>query len=109
MATINISGIDKAELLAALYNNSRPIGMGFLQARAGIMTREIALEIMQKGDDHKRMFPDIHASTSTLRFDYLYGRPLKCDLSGDEVETWGYNRDHGDNAFEKIVEGLRNK
>jgi hypothetical protein len=110
MARVNIAGIDKAELLAALYNNSKPMGMGFLQARAGVMTREIAQEIIDKvGDDHKRMFPTIHAGTSNLKFDYLYGRPLKCNLEGDEVDTWGYNRDHGEDAFEKVVEGLRNK
>ena len=29
MDTIDISGIPKEALLAALYNNSKPIGMGF--------------------------------------------------------------------------------
>lgn len=35
---LNIKGLDKAEVLKALYNNSRVQGMGFLQAMAGEMT-----------------------------------------------------------------------
>ena len=30
--SIDIKGANKASVLAALYNNSRPQGMGFLQA-----------------------------------------------------------------------------
>jgi hypothetical protein len=41
--TISIRGIDKAEVLAALYNASRQQGMGFMHARgASSMTVEEA-------------------------------------------------------------------
>ena len=105
MAKISIKGIDKAELLAALYNHASPMGMGFLQARAGEMTKEQATELLGKGDDLSRMFPV--NGRRQLYFDYVYGRPLKVDLTGDELETSLYDRDWGKGAAEKIVEGLR--
>ena len=37
---IDISGLDKADVLAALYNNSRPLGLGFLHATPEDMTHE---------------------------------------------------------------------
>jgi hypothetical protein len=104
MAKIDIKGIDKADLLAALYNNASPMGMGFLQARPGVMTRESALELMEAGDDSSRMFP---STTRRMYFDYVYGRPLKVNLEGDELETSLYNRDWGKDAAEQIVESLR--
>lgn len=36
-------------------------------------------------------------------FDYVKGRVLKVDLSGDEVETWLYDRDNGEGAAEKAL------
>lgn len=106
MAKIDIKGIDKADLLAALYNNASPMGMGFLQARPGQMTREGALELMEAGDDSSRMFPNMKRR---MYFDYVYGRPLKVNLEGDELETSLYNRDWGKDAAEQIVESLRKK
>jgi hypothetical protein len=45
METIDISKLDKAEVLAALYNNSRQQGMGFMHSRgAAGMTKEEAAE-----------------------------------------------------------------
>lgn len=107
MAKIDIKDIDKAELLAALYNNASPMGMGFLQARTGEMTREDAVKLMEAGDDSSRMFPRL--GRSNTYFDYVYGRPLKIELGGNELETGLYNRDWGKDAAERIVEGLRNK
>lgn len=104
---INIVGIDKAELLAALYNNSRPMGMGFLQARDGIMTKEEAQKAIEVGDDSSRMFGKREElGTRHLYFDYLFGRPLKIDISGDTVRPWGYDRDNGQGAVARIVAKL---
>lgn len=100
---VDISDLDKAALLAALYNNSRPMGMGWLQARDGVMTVEQARAEIETGDDSARMF----GKQRELYFDYLRGRPLKIDLSGDVLRTWLYNRDNGRNAAERIVAKLR--
>jgi hypothetical protein len=90
---INIKGIDKAALLAALYNEARPLGMGFLQFNPAEMTREEAARYLE---------------TSTY-FDYVKGRPLKVDLSGDEFRGDLYDRDQGHGHAAQIVERLRAK
>lgn len=114
MNTVDISGVDKAQLLAALFNRSQPMGMGWLQAAAGPerMTTEDAQKLIDKAqagsrsDDHGRNFN--LDSDGDLYFDYLFGRPLKVDLSGDEVEPWGYDRDNGGpGTFSDIVDEVR--
>ena len=91
---MNIAGLDKAEVLAALYNGSRQQGMGFLQTRgAEDMTVEQAREELAKNERG--------------HFDYLHGRVMKIDLRGDELETWLYDRDNGQGAAEAIIDALR--
>jgi hypothetical protein len=46
-------------------------------------------------------------SAVTRDIDYFCGRGIKSNISGDTVNTWGYNRDAGTNAFENIVAKLR--
>ncbi len=89
---MNISNYNKAEVLAALYNNARVQGMGFLHAQAGDMTTEEAQHILDETPDKY--------------FDYVSGRVMKVDLSGDELRTHLYNRDNGDNAAEEIISKL---
>ena len=47
MSMVDISGLDKADVLAALYNKARPIGYGILNARLGDMTREQAQQLIE--------------------------------------------------------------
>lgn len=88
---INIKGINKAEVLAALYNNSRVQGMGALQARDGLMSKEDAETMIEK---------------SGLHFDYLHGKIMKVDLKGDDFDPWLYDRDNGDGAASRALEPL---
>ena len=83
---INIKGMDKAKVLAALYNHSIVQGLGVLQARPGDMTVADARRLIEDGK--KR---------GSLYFDYVYGRVLKVDLSRDnEFDERLYDRDLGD-------------
>lgn len=101
---VNIAGINKAELLAALYNEASPLGMGFLHYTPEKMTTEQAQALIDDGHDdlmfrrHQRLY-----------FDYVKGRPLKVDLSGDEMSTALYNRDQGQGSAERVVENLRRR
>lgn len=87
---INLKGLNKAEVLASLYNNSKVQGMGFLQARDGEMTKETAEELLKQ----------------TSKFDYLYGKVMKVDLSGDEFDPWLYDRDNGQGAALSAVTSM---
>lgn len=88
---IDLSGLDKAEVLAALYNASFVQGLGFMNARSGEMTTEQARELLK----------------DQTYFDYLYGKVMKVDLSGDMLDVWGYDRDNGQGAAKRVVDSLR--
>lgn len=94
---IAISKLDKAAVLAALYNNARVQGLGYLKSRPGDMTVEQARQELQRGDDHHN---------TNLCFDYLHGRVLKVDLSGDAFDPCLYDRDNGDGAAQRAVASI---
>lgn len=88
---MNISGLDKAEVLAALFNASRQIGMGLFDNRGdSAMSIETARLIVAEQTD----------------FDYLYGRVMKLSLDGEYLDTGLYNRDNGDGAAERALASL---
>jgi len=90
---IDIKGLDKAEVLAALYNNSRQQGMGFLDGRGQQkMTADQARELLKE-------------ETS---FDYLYGRVMKIQLEpeADTFEEYLYDRDNGKGAAQDAIDSL---
>jgi hypothetical protein len=45
---IDIRGVDKAELLAALYNRSRPLALGFLHATQNDMSVYQAFKVIKE-------------------------------------------------------------
>lgn len=90
---ISIKGLDKAEVLAALYNNSQPLGMGFLApGHSEQLSVEVAKAIIRETDD--------------LYFDYLRGRVMKVDLNGDEFDPRLYDRDNGSGAAQRALAPL---
>ncbi len=88
---IDISGLDKAVVLAALFNASQQLGMGFLDSSgAKDMTVEDARQ---------------YVSQQTY-FDYLRGRVMKVDLSKDSFDPWGFDRDNGPGAAKRAIDSL---
>ena len=81
--TIDISGLDKADVLRLLYNNARTQGMGVVHFTPEDMTRAEALDILDEGPPY---------------FDYLKGRVMKVSLDGDSLRTALYDRDNGPGA-----------
>jgi len=79
---IDISKLDKADILRRLYNNSHPLGLGILNYDPTDMSLDEAREILQK----------------QTRFDYFNGRVMKIDLSSNELEERLYDRDNGKGA-----------
>ena len=94
--SIDASDIPAGLLLAALYNNSRPIGMGHFHADAAIMTQEVA---------------DTHLENGKTFFDYLNGRPLKIQLKNmADINPHGYDRDNGgQGSLLRLVESMRTR
>lgn len=88
---LNIKELNKAEVLAALYNRAKPQGMGFMHYDPKPMSKDEAQEILDHGQPY---------------FDYLKGRVMKVDLSGDELEPHLYDRDNGAGAAQKALEDL---
>ncbi len=86
---IDLKKYDKAEVLAALYNHSKPQGMGILHYIPEDMGKKEAQEILDIDSD--------------LYFDYLKGRIMKVDLSKDELDPCLYDRDNGGRAAERAI------
>ena len=96
---INIEGLSKAAVLAALFNGSRQQGMGFLNAAgANPMTEAQAQEEI-----------DARADGNGWRsyFDYLRGRVMKVDIGGDTFDPYLYDRDNGRGAAAAVIASLR--
>ena len=89
---VDIKGLDKARVLKALYDHSHVQGLGFMHAaEEGTVTVESCAELLEK----------------YTQFDYLHGRVLKVDLSGDEFDERLYDRDCGEGAAQKAVDSVR--
>lgn len=87
---IDISKMNKAEVLAALYNRARPLGMGMLHFTPQDMTESEAEELLKQQQS----------------FDYLKGRVMKVNLSKDMLKTGLYNRDNGFESAENTLSKL---
>ncbi len=91
---IDISNKDKAEVLAALYNHSKPVGMGIVQYDPTPMTVDIARMVLKK---------------MGYSFGYLKGRTMKVNLEGDILYVYGYNRDNDHPGLaQKAISKCRN-
>ena len=89
--TIDIKGLDRLKLLQALYDGTRALGLGFLYDRPSGLPEGIA----------------VRYEPASSYIDYCEGRPIKSDLSKDEVDPWAYDRDAGTGAFAAAVDRLR--
>jgi hypothetical protein len=84
---LDITGMNKAELLAKLYNAA---GRSLIISPYPDMTIEEAQKIIaDKG----------------LRFDYLKGCILKIDLRNNKLNPAKYNRDNGPGVAEAAIKG----
>ncbi len=91
MTEISIVDLDKAEVLAALFNGARAQGAGFIHYSNVPMTALEARSLIEKN----------------TRFDYVQGRVLKVNLSGDSFDPWLYDRDNGMGAAKLVIDLLR--
>lgn len=99
--TISITGLSKAAVLSALFNQAKTQGLGTLHHQpAHIMSEEEAQALI-----------DVRISAAgRLAFDYLEGRVLKVDLTHDTLDVYLYDRDNGGaGTAARIIERVREK
>lgn len=90
---VNIVGIPKEKVLAALYNASSPMGLGFLNYDAEPMSEEKANELLLR----------------TNSFDYINGRVMKIKLDNDmQFDESLYDRDNGAGAAQRAIDNISN-
>jgi hypothetical protein len=95
--SVDISGLDKAELLAALVNATKTSPF-----HGPPMTLEQASAIIQD---------ELSAGEGRpFDFDYVDGRPIKCDIGGPRISAYHvarYDRDSGEGNMARVVGELR--
>lgn len=89
---VNIKGLNKATVLKALHDNSKAQGLSFLHLTELSLTDCEGI-IAESGD--------------RLYFDYLAGKVMKVDITGDEFDPWGYDRDNGDGAAQSAINSIQ--
>lgn len=92
---IDIRGIEKAALLAALYNGLNPGGASEdFNVRTAPMTKGEAQDI-------------INRIRGPLSFTHVKGRALMVDITGDSLDPQKYDQNLGQKAAEKIIVAMR--
>ena len=88
---INFANKDKATVLKALWENSKAQGMSFLHLpKSGTMSVAECAAALAKN-------PHV---------DYFAGKVIKVDFSSDSFDPWGYDRDNGEGAAAKVLQGV---
>jgi len=92
---ISIRGFSKAEVLAVLVRFSRAQGMSFMDPHSrDEMSVADARQVIRNCGDNQY-------------YDYLWGRVLKVDLSGDEFDPRLYDRDNGAGTAARAIKEIR--
>lgn len=90
---ISTSGLNKADVLAVLFNAAQAQGLGFLQHDVKSMDQAEA---------------QAYLNTGRRYFDYIKGRVLKIDLSDDqEFDERLYDRDNRTGTAADAIRSLR--
>jgi hypothetical protein len=99
---VNIAGLDKAEVLAALHAATHAQGMGLLHDKGPLSVDECRGIIAAVGAEDAET-----ARIGRLYFDYLRGRVMKVDISGDEFDPRLFDRDNYNGAAHDAIQRLR--
>ncbi len=87
---VNIAGLDKVQLLHALWTRSKPAAYYDFS-----MANPPSFNVVLANDGVKRYI------------DYFQGRCIKTDLSKNEANPRMFDRDFGQGAFAQVVADLR--
>ena len=96
---ISIEGLDKADVLMALFNAECPIFPGGVGNPANLM-RMLNPQVMEREEAEALL-------EQRTYFDYVRGRVMKVKLEGDAFDPWLYDRDNGEGAAARAIGKLR--
>lgn len=123
---IDITGLDKAQVLLALWKGSHCQGVSFLGMHERGLTPEKAKDMIR--DKQIRRFNTTIAVSDDetedalndkfnvwlandpfvpMYFDYVEGHVIKCDISGDAFDERLYDRDCGEGRAAEVIQALR--
>lgn len=90
--SVDCSGLDAEVVLAKAISMAKPMGLGALNYKPVNFGATDAKKLLEK----------------TKSFDYYNGCPIKLNFSSyPSIDPWGYDRDQGSGAFQKIVTSLK--
>lgn len=81
----------KRKVLIALYDGSKVQGMGIFQAKSGSLSEAEAKSLLEE----------------QTYFDYLHGKVMKVDLSGNELDPRLYDRDNGQGKAAQLIKAIK--
>ena len=93
MSEIDITGIDKKQLLKELWKNSKTAGFFTMSGMPAPGCNDAEID---------RVF-----SSQDCYADYLCGRVIKTSFKTNKLNPWGYDRDNGAGAMQKVVDAVR--
>ena len=115
--SVDIAGLEKAAVLAVLYNAAAPHRMGFLQYDPAPLCVHEAEEVLARRDPDDQMMVQARRMGLTPEhpgwtwachcFYYLNGRALPVDISGNTLDASAYDTKHGMGAALHAIEILR--
>lgn len=92
---INIRNLSKSQVLKTLVDHASGIGVNPIAAGLAIKLPSMTMEAAQA-----------EINNNGLTFDYVMGKPIKVDISGDEFNPWLYDRDNGQGMAQKAISAL---
>ncbi|WP_143086427.1 MULTISPECIES: hypothetical protein [Amycolatopsis] len=108
MTEIDIAGLKKEQVLAALYNNAGAVGLGSLHPHQGTTATEgwARQAWRTQGEMVGRSWRGLRR-IKHIRFDYLHGRLLKVTFRGTSVDVTDFDRQYGPGTASCTIDRLR--
>lgn len=98
---IDISNKDRYEVLAALYNESIPVGQGFIKYIPMPWSREDARYYFEQ-------FGKRNCYDEKVSFDWIFGRACPCSFEGDLVYVNAYNFETEEGLAQRVIATVPN-
>ena len=93
---IDITGLDKAKVLKTLIDHANCMALSDDASLLSTMQPPVEIETVRA-----------YIEKDGLTVDYILGKPIKVDLTGDSFDPWLYDRDHGQGRAQQAIDILK--